>query len=222
MGLPTVSMGVLGATISPLGAANLILIPSFVTNVWQLLAGPSFRKVLLRFWPMIIMIVAGTFLGASWLTSGDTRWTTVALGMALASYSTYSLLVHQVRLPPRKERWLTPLVGAATGLITGSTGVLVIPAVPYLQSLGLQKDDLVQALGLSFTVSTLALAAGLGARGGLQINNLLMSVLAILPAVAGMWVGQVLRNKISQRFFRIAFLVSMLILGSEMILRPLL
>jgi len=41
-----------------------------------------------------------------------------------------------------------PLIGLATGLVTGSTGVFVIPAVPYLQALDLDKEDLVQALGL--------------------------------------------------------------------------
>ncbi len=37
----------------------------------------------------------------------------------------------------RPERWAGPAVGAATGLATGATGVFVIPAVPYLGSLGL-------------------------------------------------------------------------------------
>lgn len=39
MGLPTVAMAVLGALVSPLAAASLLVIPSLVTNVWQFLAG---------------------------------------------------------------------------------------------------------------------------------------------------------------------------------------
>ena len=39
MGLPTVAMGVLGAVVSPLTAAGLLIVPAFVTNVWQLFAG---------------------------------------------------------------------------------------------------------------------------------------------------------------------------------------
>ena len=62
---------------------------------------------------------------------------------------------------PRHEGWLGPTIGAATGLVTGATGEFVIPAVPYLQVIGLEKDELIQALGLSFTVSTVALALGL-------------------------------------------------------------
>jgi hypothetical protein len=58
-------------------------------------------------------------------------------------------------------------VGAITGLTTAATGVFVIPAVPYLQAIGFEKEELVQALGLSFTVSTMALAFNVAFEGGL-------------------------------------------------------
>jgi uncharacterized membrane protein YfcA len=90
----------------------------------------------------------------------------------------------------------------------------------YLQALGLAKDDLVQALGLSFTVSTIALAASLGVRGAFDNGNLALSVLAILPALAGMWAGQVLRSRIAPATFRRWFLICLLLLGAEMCLGP--
>lgn len=220
MGLPTVAMGVLGALISPLAAANLLIIPSSVTNLWQLLAGPSIRLLIRRLWPMMLAISAGTALGSAWLADGDTGLTTTALGIALMLYSGYTLLARQLSIGKRAELWLSPIVGAVTGLITGGTGVFVIPAVPFLQALRLGKDDLVQALGLSFTVSTIALAAGLGARGAFQAGNLALSALAVVPALAGMWFGQVLRGKISPPLFRRIFLFSLLLLGLEMSLRP--
>lgn len=89
--------------------------------------------------------------------------------------------------------------------------MFVIPAVPYLQS-----------LGLSFTVSTVALGAGLAVRGSLPAGDLAMSGLAILPAVGGMAVGQAIRSRISPAVFRRGFLVCPLLLGTEMALRPLL
>ena len=222
MGLPTMAMGVLGAFISPLAAANLLIIPSFVTNAWQLLAGPSFGLLIRRFWPMMLAIVAGTTLGSVWIAAGGTGLTTAALGIALVLYSSYTLLARQLSIGKQVEPWLSPFVGLITGLVTGGTGVLVIPAVPYLQALRLGKDDLVQALGLSFTVSTIALAVGLGTHGALQAENLTLSALAIVPALAGMWFGQVLRGRISPMLFRRIFLFSLLLLGLEMSLRPLL
>ncbi len=222
MGLPTVAMGVLGALISPLAAASLLIVPSFITNVWQLSAGPNFGPLLRRLWPMMLAVVVGTLLGSRWIASGDTGLTTTLLGIALMVYSAYTLFARQLSVPRRFEIWLSPLIGGITGVVTGGTGVFVIPAVPYLQALGLSKDDLVQALGLSFTVSTIALAIGLGAHGAFQTDHLALSALAVVPALAGMWAGQRVRNRISPLAFRRGFLACLLLLGCEMAIRPLL
>lgn len=219
MGLPTLAMGVLGALISPLVAASLLLVPSCVTNIWQLLAGPSFLPLLRRLWPMMVAIFIGTLLGASWIASGDTRLTTAALGAALVLYASYTLFARQLSVPASMETWLSPVIGATTGTIAGGTGIFVIPAVPYLQALGFGKGDLVQALGLSFTVSTIALAVGLGAHSAIDRDILSLSSLAILPALAGMWAGQRIRNKISPPAFRRGFLICLLLLGLEMLSR---
>jgi len=218
MGLPTVAMGILGVLTSPLTAASLLIAPSSVTNLWQLFTGPSFVPLLRRFWPMMTAVVAGTMIGSAWLASGDTSLTTKGLGATLVLYAAYALFGRPLRVPAAMEPWLSPVIGAATGLVTGSTGVFVIPAVPYLQALGLAKDDLVQALGLSFTVSTIALAASLGLRNAFDGGNLALSVFAILPALAGMWTGQVLRDRIAPATFRRWFLVCLLLLGAEMCL----
>ncbi|WP_312525652.1 sulfite exporter TauE/SafE family protein [Paracoccus sp. (in: a-proteobacteria)] len=222
MGLPTVAMGVLGALLSPLHAASLLIVPSFVTNLWQLLAGPALRPVLRRFWPMMLAICAGTVPGAAWLAGGDADVARSLLGAALVIYAGYSLFARQLSVPSRMEPVLSPIIGAITGLVSGATGVFVIPAVPYLQSLGLSKDDLVQALGLSFTVSTVALALALGAHGAFSVGIIGLSLVALMPALIGMWAGQKLRNRISFVTFRRLFLGFLLLLGAEMALRPLL
>ncbi|CAH1696409.1 putative membrane transporter protein [Hyphomicrobiales bacterium] len=100
--------------------------------------------------------------------------------------------------------------------------MFVIPAVPNLQALGLSKDDLVQALGLSFTVSTIALAIGLGAHGAFQTDHLALSALAVIPRMFSMWAGQRARNQINPVAFRRGFLICLLLLGFEMAARPVL
>lgn len=219
MGLPTVAMAVLGALLSPATAAALLIVPSFVTNVWQLFAGPSFAALARRLWLMMLGIVVGTIAAASLLASEHVQWTTTALGVVLVIYAAYTLSARQLSVPAPIERWLSPLVGLTTGVVTGGTGVFVIPAVPYLQALGLSKEDLIQALGLSFTISTVALAIGLLSRGAFQVENLALSSLAIAPALLGMWIGQALRNRISPTTFRRWFLIFLLLLGGELALR---
>lgn len=221
MGLPTVAMGLLGSALSPVAAASLLFVPTLVTNLWQIFAGPSLGGIIRRLWPMMLAVIATTIIGAAMLVRADARWSGMALGGALVAYVLYALLAPAVRVPPRLEGWLSPLVGAVSGLVTGATGVFVMPAVPYLQSLGLSRDELVQALGLSFTVSTISLTTGLLVHGAFGIPQLGLSALAILPALAGMWLGQVIRGRISARAFRFCFLGFLLLLGVELMLRPL-
>lgn len=220
MGLPTVAIGLLGAVMSPLAAAAILIIPSFVTNVWQMLVGRDTFRLMRRLWPMMLCIVIGTVLGSRLLVIVDPVWSGRTLGIALIAYAVYALLSPTVSTSERIERWLSPIVGIVTGVVTGATGVFVIPAVPYLQSLGLQKDDLVQALGLSFTVSTVALAAGLLAHGAFRLDQIGLSLLAVLPALVGMWLGSIVRQRISPKTFRRCFLLFLVVLGLELALRP--
>jgi len=221
LGLPTVAMGLLGLAMPPVEAAALLLVPSLVTNVWQLLAGPRFGALLRRLWPMMLGVVAGTLAGSGIIAGAAAGAATAFLGAALALYGAVGLLKSRLRVPPAAEPWASPLVGAATGLVTGATGVFVIPAVPYLGSLGLERDDLVQALGLSFTVSTLALAAGLALHGALPLAASAASLLAVPPALAGMWFGGWLRARVRPETFRVCFFVGLLALGGELLWRGL-
>ncbi|MDP9153094.1 MAG: sulfite exporter TauE/SafE family protein [Pseudomonadota bacterium] len=220
MGLPTVAMGILGVVMSPVSAASLLIIPSFVTNFWQLFTGPDFVSLIKRLWLMMLGIVVGTIAGSSLLTSASTRWTGVGLGAALVFYAVHSLLAKPLSVPARKERWLSPVIGLMTGVITGGTGVFVIPAVPYLQALGLSKDDLIQALGLSFTISTIALTAGLARGGAFHPGNIALSTVAVVPALLGMWGGTAIRKHISITTFRRWFLILLVVLGLELVVRP--
>lgn len=219
MGLPTVAMGVLGALMLPAQAAALLLLPSFVTNVWQLFAGPDVRALARRLWPMMVGIVAGTVAAAPFIAGGGGVWAVAALGTALALYAAAGLSAWRFSVPPRHENWLSPVIGVITGAITGGTGVFVVPAVPYLQGLALKKEDLIQALGLSFTVSTVALAIGLGRQHAFAVDDLGLSACAVLPALFGMWIGQSVRDRISPASFRRWFFVCLFALGIQLMVR---
>jgi uncharacterized membrane protein YfcA len=218
LGLPTVSMGLLALVATPAQAAALLVVPSLVTNVWQMAAGPSLYPLLRRLGPMMLAVLAGTWLGTLWLSLSHAA--TTALGIALMLYGAVGLLPLRLRVPPRAEPWLSPLVGAMTGAVTAATGVFVIPAVPYLQALGLGRDDLVQALGLSFTVSTIALGFTLAGAGAFTPALATGSFMALAPAMAGMLLGQWIRLRIDPKVFRLCFFVGLLLLGGHLALRP--
>ncbi|RBB96091.1 hypothetical protein C3E97_030695, partial [Pseudomonas sp. MWU12-2115] len=151
-------------------------------------------------WPMLLAIFVGTAAGSLWLGIEGGYWVVRGLGAALLLYALSGLLLPTLRVSPAQERWLAPLCGLVTGVITSATGVFVIPAVPYLQALGLNRDQLVQALGLSFTVSTLALAAGLLWRGALGSAELGASLLTLAPALLGLTLFALLLTKVEATY----------------------
>jgi uncharacterized membrane protein YfcA len=220
LGLPTVVIGLLAVVMPPAQAAALLVVPSLVTNLWQSAVGPHLAALLRRLWPMLLGICAGTWAGARFLPGTGGPHATAALGIALVVYAIVGLSAFRIVVPARAETWLSFLVGSITGLITAATGVFVIPAVPYLQALDLDKDELVQALGLSFMVSTAALATILVQAGALQLDIAGASALAIVPAVIGMALGQRLRGRVPPAAFRLCFFVGLLLLGAHLALRP--
>ena len=221
MGLPTVAMGILGLVMPPATAAAMLIVPSFVTNVWQLVAGPAFGALLRRFALMMIAVFVGTLLGIGVITGPSAALAGVALGAVLALYGVVGLTAPRFRVPRQMEYWLSPVIGFVTGLIAGATGVFVIPAVPYLNSLGLAKDELIQTLGLAFTVSTISLAVALASRGQFQFDAAWTSLAAVVPALAGMFIGQKLRDRMHPEAFRKWFFVGLLVLGVYMTVRAL-
>jgi uncharacterized membrane protein YfcA len=219
LGLPTVSLGLLTAALDLRTAMALLIVPSFVTNLWQAATGGNARAILARVWPFLVAATATVWLGALALTRVDASLLSGLLGALLALYAAVSLAGVRLAIPARREAWAGPLFGTVNGILTGMTGSFVVPGVMYLQSIGLPRDRLVQAMGMLFMASTVALAAALRGSDLLGAQLGLISAGAVIPAVAGMLAGQRLRRRLSEEKFRRTFFVAVLALGAAIIAR---
>ncbi len=124
-------------------------------------------------------------------------------------------------LSASQERWAGPLIGTANGVLTGMTGSFVVPGVMFLQAIGLPRDMLIQSMGMLFTASTLALAVALGGNDLLNTELGTVSAFALVPAIAGMVVGQRVSLMLSETVFRQVFFVSLTALGAYIVIRAL-
>jgi uncharacterized membrane protein YfcA len=217
--LPTVGIGLLGIFLPPAQAASLVTIPTIATNVWQLAAGPSLGPLWRRLWPLVAGVCMGTWIGVGFLVGASSQQATVALGAVLCAYGCFGLAAPTFHVPARAEPWLSPIVGLATGFLSGATGVFALPVVPYLAALGLQRDELVQALALSPLTSGIALSLGLLATGTMGTSLALGSTLALVPAFLGMFAGQFLRERASPELFRTLFYGGLALLGGYLAVR---
>ncbi len=213
MGLPSVSLALLTASLGLPQAMALLLVPSFVTNVWQAVVGGNALRILKRIWPFLIMASVTVWLGAAALTRVNLDLLSALLGVLLILYAVSGMSGARFSLPRRQERWVGPLLGGINGVLTGMTGSFVMPGVLFLQAIGLPRDMLIQSMGMLFTVSTLALAVSLKGNGLLTAELGAVSAVAVVPALIGMVLGQRLRRRLSEKLFRRLFFVALLLLG---------
>src|SRR5262249_39754218 len=125
LGLPTVSLGLLTAVLDLPTAMALLLVPSFVTNLWQAASGGPARESVRRLWLFLLLATATVWLGALALTRLDTGLLSALLGAVLVVYAALGLGGIRLTIPARREAWAGPIFGAANGVLTGMTGSFV-------------------------------------------------------------------------------------------------
>ena len=216
-GLPTVSVSLLTAFQGLEAAIVIMLLPSLLTNVWQGVVGGHFVYLIRRFLWLLVFGVLLTWITSRALTGENLPLFVVLLGVAIVVSSGSSILGLKIPDPGRHERWLSPAIGGISGGISGVTGVFVLPAVDYLRALALGRDQLIQVMGIWFSVATISLGSALS-HHGLVVGSLgLLSAVGIVPAFIGMILGRRLRTQLSPDIFRTVFLIGLSLVGLYLI-----
>lgn len=213
LGLPTISLALLTLAFDLPTAMALLLLPSLVTNLWQAHAGANPLSLLRRLWPFLLPACLTVAIGGLALTRVDLELLTALLGALLAGYAAVGLGGWRPRLRSSAETWVGPLAGVVNGVLTGMTGSFVVPGVIYLQALGLQRAQLLQAMGMLFTLSTLALGFTLQGSRLLSFELGALSALGLAPALVGLAAGRALGRRLPEDRFRKIFFGGLLLLG---------
>lgn len=219
MGLPTVAVSLLGLWMPPVQAAALLVVPALATNVAQC-RGPHLRALAARLWPGWVAIALVTLAAPGLGDAAPAASAKAGLGAVLVAYGVWGLWRPALPDLSTRPRWWNAAAGAATGAVTAMTAVFVIPWVPYLQTLRLGKDEMVQALGLSFTVATLALAVRVQAVAPQAVWSPVAVGVALAGAFAGLAAGEVLRGRLAGAAFQRALFVVFIALGVANLARP--
>ena len=241
LGLPTVSIGLMAIWMPVTDAAGILILPVILTNIWQAFFGAALKLILTRLWSLLVALMVGSAVAAMLIASANQALADGLLGTMLIIYAGLALSGAQFSVPVRMEPVLSPIIGLATGLISGATAIFVIPAVPYLQSLNFAsgrpgreddpgdptratgetmiKDALIQSLGITVLVASAGLAFGLGSKGNLPVEVVVPGLIGTATALIGMVAGRKIRNRLSLEVFRRWVLSALIILGLVMVSR---
>lgn len=219
-GLPTVSVALI-ALLRPIPEAiGLMLVPAFVTNLWQGLAGGQLRLVAPRIALFLACAVVGTIAAAWHVAAVDGRFLSGLLGLSLLASATLALAAPNLPAPRRAvERLLGPGMGFVSGILAGFTGSFLVPAAPWLQAIRLPREQFVQAYGFCVLAINASLTLTLAYGGVITAEIVGRSLLALAPAFGGMMLGQSLRQRLPEARFRQIVQVLLWLIGAWLALR---
>lgn len=218
LGFSTICLGLLASIIDLRLAIPLVLLPSLSSNAMVMWQAGQFRPTLLRFRMLYLAAIPGLVIGLWVLGSAAPTNLAAWLGIVLAAYAVFALINPAFALSKTWARRLAAPAGFLTGIVNGATGSQVMPALPYLMSLNLPREVLVQAINISFTLGSLVMAVGLAKLGFLDFTMLAVSLGGILLVWAGITAGGWIRVRLPERWFRIGVLVMLIGLGTNLAL----
>jgi uncharacterized membrane protein YfcA len=210
----------LAAALGLKAAIILLVVPAMASNVLLAMQAGRLKETMARFWPLYLATLPGIALGVVLLGWVDQTIATRVLGVLIVLYALMTLLRPSFSLPPALERPFQVPVGLLNGLLTGLTGSQVMPLMPYMLSVRMEADQLVQAVNIAVITASAFLAVGLLSTGMMTPPSLALSVLAVVPALAGVEVGNRMRRYIPKEALRILILAVLALIGAGLTLKP--
>lgn len=217
VGLPMVTLPVF-STFAPIpDAVALTYIPILAANLYQALAGGQFAGAIRRFWPMLAATIVAIPVGSFALVRLDAGTVSILMGAAVAVFAVASLIRPTIRIEPRWEGSAGIAAGALSGFTGGMTLIFGPPVIMLLVALRLKKEEFIGAIGLIYLTQLIPAGFSLAGMGVLRTEHIVPGLAALVPVGAALLLGQWVRKKIDQERFRKVLLVSMVLVGLNLI-----
>ena len=213
LGFSTTCLPILAVLVGLKDALPLVIIPSIYSNVVVMRQAGRFGETIKRFWPMLLALLPGLAIGLWTLANIDGRLAGAILGVMLLVWCGFTFAKPSLSLAAHLERPLAPVSGFITGVINGVTGSQVMPVVPFLMMLQLERNLFIQAVNCSFTLSSLIMAFGLSQLGLFSVQDVLISAIGALLVTFGLALGAAIRHRLSETLFRQAVLLMLSLMG---------
>lgn len=218
IGLPLVVVPVIATATDPLSAVLLMVVPAVTSNIMQVWQARLTATTVRRFWPAAVGVTFGGIVGSTLLAGVDPATARIILACVVVLFCFTQLLGRLPPVPTRHEPWVTPVLGAASGMTGGLTGFFGLALVPYLMTLRLAKEDFVATIGMLYLCGVVALYASLVVAGAFSWTVIVISAAGAIPTLAGVWVGSRIRRRVNEHLFR-RLLVLMLVIMAVNLLR---
>lgn len=219
VGFPVVAMSILTLFIDPKAAIGLVAIPVLATNAWQAFQARNYAAICIRFWPVILTLILGTWAGALAVAEVDTNSLLAVIGIVAVMFSIISVLHPNLHISAKHEKWAGPMTGMGAGVMGGLTTVHGPPIMMYLVALGLKKDEFVGTIGFIWFCGSIPMVLSYAYKGVLGPSEAIWSAIALAPVFLGLLLGEKIRGLIDQKLFKNVLIGLLFLLGMNLLRR---
>lgn len=217
--MPLIMVSGLTAIMEPRLAVAIIILPIVVTNILQTFRsglGPAVMA-LRESWRYVLSVCLAIAVFAQLVPRLDPRVFYLMLGVPVVVISVIQLAGLRFTIPPRHRGWAEWVAGLVSGVLGGLAGTWGPTTVIYLLATGTPKERQMVVQGVIYGAGSVALLVAHLASGILTTKTAPLSALMIVPALAGMWVGLRLQDRLDQAAFSRAVLIVLIVSGANLV-----
>lgn len=221
--MPMIMISGLGSILPADIALAALILPTFAANAVQSFGDGTAAalEVVRRFWSFILLMLVFLASSAQLVNLIPDHVLFLVIGAPIVVFALFQLLGWRLRLDPAHRVRDEMALGGLAGFVGGLSGVWGPPLVAYLVAAEVEKREAVRAQGVIYGIGAVALVFAHLRSGVLNTATLPLSAAAILPALAGLWVGSCLHDRMPQTTFRRAMLVVLALAGLNLLRRGL-
>ena len=219
-GMPMVALPIIAFIIPPTTAMILLCAPIFLTNFLQI----KFRQGIssYRFLPMFLSLIIGLIIGARLILEIDVNSITQIIAVSIifaALVNCFGIKIKNIN--KNHENTITSLIGFGSGILGGLSTFYGPPMLAYLVAVDLPKEKFVRTVSTMYFIGSFPLYGSLIYYGFATKEDLIFSLILIIPAFIAQQLGTKIRDKFNQKQFRICILITLIILGFSLLVKTL-
>lgn len=219
IGFPTTAISLLAQFTDARTAISLVIIPMIVTNGWQIYRNWQVKWVLSTFWRLLVFMAVFIALFTQISTAVPVAFVTAFLGVAITMYAATTLYKPLINFKQEHDSRAQVIAGTSAGIMGGIAGVWAPPMLIYLTARGITKNQFVATTGVLLFVGSSVLFSGYWHADMIGPSVMLISCILLVPSMAGMILGERVRDRLSAKRFERLLLWFFLVMGLNLIRR---
>ena len=217
--MPLIMVSGLTAVMDPAVAVATIILPIVVSNALQTFRtglGPAIEAVR-SVWRYVLSVCLAIAVFAQFVPHIEPQVFYLILGVPVVLISVVQLLGVRLVIPLRHRGWAEWVAGLISGMLGGLAGTWGPTTILYLLAIDMPKVRQIVVQGVIYGTGSVTLLGAHLASGVLNTGTAPLSAAMVIPAMAGMWLGFKLHDRLDQVLFRKAVLAVLIVSGANLV-----